>query len=194
MVPDLYYTLWLSPFGWMGLAASARGMRAITSPRASRRAALKALRENIGNSAQPGENSYIRATRRALARYFKGNKRADLDELALDMEQGTPFQRCVWQELRKIPYGETRTYRAIAAVVGRPDAARAIGQCNARNPWAIVVPCHRVLGSSASLTGYASGLDMKRRLLELEGIDLTALRATMLAAVSRRRDIHARRN
>ena len=99
------------------------------------------------------------------------------------LQRGTPLQRQYWQLLREIPYGETRTYHELARALGRPRAARAVGQCNARNPWAIVVPCHRVIGENASLTGYAGGLEMKRRLLELEGIQVTALRAmTSLSA------------
>lgn len=81
---------------------------------------------------------------------------------------GTPFQRRAWAELERIRYGETVTYAEIARRIGRPGAARAVGSAVARNPVAIVVPCHRVVGSGGSLTGYAGGLDRKRRLLDLE--------------------------
>lgn len=81
---------------------------------------------------------------------------------------GTPFQENVWQALRDIPYGETRTYGQIAAAVGSPRAARAVGMANHRNPILLAVPCHRVIGADGSLTGYGSGLDMKAALLELE--------------------------
>ncbi|MGB8643952.1 MAG: methylated-DNA--[protein]-cysteine S-methyltransferase [Anaerolineae bacterium] len=194
MQRDYLYTLWHSPFGWIGLAASECGMLAITSPRASRRVARTALVETMGNAGRSGENAPIRATRRELLRYFKGDAGADLESIPLDMERGTPFQRRVWEELRKIPYGETRTYGELARTVGHPNAARAVGQCNARNPWAIVVPCHRLLGANAGLTGYAGGLEMKRRLLELERISGTASHAMGLAAAPQRRDIHAHRN
>ena len=81
---------------------------------------------------------------------------------------GTEFQKKVWKELAKIPYGETRTYKEIAVAVGNPKASRAVGMANNKNPIAIIVPCHRVIGSDGKLVGYAGGLDMKRALLTLE--------------------------
>lgn len=100
-----------------------------------------------------------------LQEYFAG-KRTTFD-LPLDPE-GTPFQLAVWNCMREIPYGETRTYGQIAAAIGRPTAARAVGQAANRNPIWIVIPCHRIVGSNRSLTGYAGGLSMKSALLELE--------------------------
>ena len=82
--------------------------------------------------------------------------------------KGTPFQTAVWQALLEIPYGQTRTYGQIAAAVGNPKASRAVGMANNRNPLCIIVPCHRVIGSNHSLTGYAYGLPMKQYLLSLE--------------------------
>ena len=82
--------------------------------------------------------------------------------------QGTPFQQKVWQALRNIPYGETRTYGEVAAAVGSPKACRAVGMANHQNPIMIVVPCHRVVGASGKLVGYRSGLDLKEALLQLE--------------------------
>ncbi|MDT9682713.1 methylated-DNA--[protein]-cysteine S-methyltransferase [Streptomyces sp. TRM76323] len=81
---------------------------------------------------------------------------------------GTPFQQRVWELLRTIPYGETRTYGELAAALGRPTASRAVGLANGRNPIGIIVPCHRVIGASGGLTGYGGGLDRKRRLLAFE--------------------------
>ncbi|HEX3975688.1 MAG TPA: methylated-DNA--[protein]-cysteine S-methyltransferase [Solirubrobacteraceae bacterium] len=81
---------------------------------------------------------------------------------------GTPFQNAVWRALTRIPYGETRTYGVIAAGLGRPRAARAVGAANGRNPFCIVVPCHRLIGSDGGLVDYAAGLDVKRRLIEHE--------------------------
>ena len=81
---------------------------------------------------------------------------------------GTPFQAEVWAALRRVPYGTTTTYGALAAAVGRPSAVRAVGAANGRNPYCLVVPCHRVVGAGGSLTGYAGGLDRKRFLLDLE--------------------------
>jgi methylated-DNA-[protein]-cysteine S-methyltransferase len=100
-----------------------------------------------------------------LEAYFAG-ERTDFDlELSL---AGSEFQRRVWQALLTIPYGETRSYGEIAEQIGASGAARAVGLANGRNPIAIIVPCHRVIGASGSLTGYGGGLDRKRSLLELE--------------------------
>jgi len=104
---------------------------------------------------------------RQLDEYFAGGRRAF--DLPLD-PQGTPFQLRVWEELRRIPLGETTTYGELAERIGRPGAARAVGSAVARNPISIVVPCHRVMGSDGSLTGYAGGVPRKRALLTLEGV------------------------
>lgn len=100
-----------------------------------------------------------------VTEYLEGRRRAFTFPYEL---RGTEFQKRVWQELCKIPYGETRTYGDIAAAIGKPGAARAVGMANNRNPIIIAVPCHRVIGAGGKLVGYAGGLDMKRALLELE--------------------------
>lgn len=100
-----------------------------------------------------------------LDAYFAGN----LTEFDVDLRlDGTDFQRRVWQALRTIPYGETRSYGEIATQIGSPGAFRAVGLANGRNPIAIIVPCHRVIGSTGGMTGYGGGIDRKRALLELE--------------------------
>lgn len=100
-----------------------------------------------------------------LAEYFAG----DRDDFDLDLRPaGTEFQRAVWQALCDIPYGETRSYGQIAAAIGKPKAARAVGMANNRNPIAVIVPCHRVIGADGSMVGYGGGLDRKTLLLELE--------------------------
>jgi methylated-DNA-[protein]-cysteine S-methyltransferase len=101
-----------------------------------------------------------------LRNYFAGKLR--VFRVPLNME-GTDFQKSVWNKLREIPYGETRSYARIAGDIGRPKAVRAVGAANGGNPLAIVVPCHRVIGSNGKLTGYGGGLPLKKRLLELEG-------------------------
>ena len=100
-----------------------------------------------------------------LAAYLAGDLRAFDVELA---PVGTPFQTEVWAALRRVPYGTTTTYGALAAQVGRPAAVRAVGAANGRNPYCLVVPCHRVVGADGTLTGYAGGLERKRFLLDLE--------------------------
>lgn len=105
---------------------------------------------------------------RQLADYFKGHLRGfDLD---LDFTLTSPFQRRVLFELKKVPYGETVTYGELAANIGRPQAARAVGRALQKNPLPIIVPCHRVVGADGTLTGYAGGLDWKKLLLDLEGV------------------------
>lgn len=106
------------------------------------------------------------AERRQLGEYFEGRRRRF--DLPLG-PVGTSFQRAVWRELLQIPHGETRSYGQLAKALGRPAAARAVGAANGRNPLSIVVPCHRVLGATGALTGYAGGEARKAWLLSLEG-------------------------
>ena len=119
-----------------------------------------------GSSAAPHMPSEVsELANLQLQEYFAGKRTAF--DLPLD-PAGTPFQLAVWNSMREIPYGETRTYGQLAAAIGRPAASRAVGQAANRNPIWIVIPCHRIVGSNHSLTGYAGGLSMKRALLELE--------------------------
>jgi methylated-DNA-[protein]-cysteine S-methyltransferase len=106
-----------------------------------------------------------------LNEYFAGERTAF--DLPLDPEGGSAFERRVWAELLRIPYGETASYGEIATRIGHPGKARAVGRANGRNPIAIVCPCHRVIGSDGSLTGYGGGLENKRTLLDLEAGALT---------------------
>jgi len=114
------------------------------------------------------EHSVLRQAAAQLEEYFDG-RRQHFD-LPLDLSHGTPFQQSVWQALLAIPAGGTTSYGAISAGVGKPAAVRAVGAAVGRNPISVIVPCHRVLGSDGSLTGYAGGLDRKTALLELEGV------------------------
>ena len=111
------------------------------------------------------DDEHLAAARRQLTEYFAG-ERTTFD-LPL-RPAGAPFQLRVWEALLRIPYGETASYGELARELGHPTAARAVGAANGRNPIAIVVPCHRVIGSNGSLTGYAGGLECKRALLDLE--------------------------
>ena len=111
------------------------------------------------------ETPLLRKAKQELNEYFSGRRRSFDLPLAL---QGTPFQLADWAALQTIPYGETRNYRQIAELIGKPKACRAVGGANNRNPVMIVVPCHRVIGTDGGLVGYGFGLEAKRFLLELE--------------------------
>ncbi|HZJ84267.1 MAG TPA: methylated-DNA--[protein]-cysteine S-methyltransferase [Syntrophomonadaceae bacterium] len=112
------------------------------------------------------ETTLIKKAENQLTEYFNGNREKFTLPIA---PQGTEFQKTVWEALLNIPYGETRSYKDIATTINNPKAARAVGLANNRNPIAVIIPCHRVVGHDGSLTGYAGGLDIKRFLLDLEG-------------------------
>lgn len=117
-------------------------------------------------SAKPGEHPVFDLTEVQLREYFAGKRKSFTVPLA---PEGTEFQKSVWMQLRKIPFGETITYGEQARRLGKPSAARAVGAANGKNPISILVPCHRVIGATGSLTGFAGGLDVKQKLLALEG-------------------------
>ena len=121
----------------------------------------------VGRCAPDSPHAAIEAVRRELAAYFAGVP-TDFAALTLD-PRGTPFQLRVWQELRRIPWGQTISYGELARRVGNPKASRAVGQANAVNPIPLIIPCHRVIAADGSLGGYSSGLDRKRWLLRHEG-------------------------
>ena len=125
-------------------------------------------RDTAGSAHQPTQPHLLQAVRE-LGQYFASQRTRF--EVALDLA-GTTFQREAWQALCAIPFGQTASYGAQAQRIGRPKAARAIGGANARNPVAIIVPCHRVIGASGAATGYDGGIDRKRFLLAHEGVAL----------------------
>lgn len=111
------------------------------------------------------DDTLFRAAEEQLDAYFAG----ELKEFSLQLRlHGTDFQRSVWEQLCVIPYGETRGYGELAALLGNPKASRAVGLANGKNPVSIIVPCHRVVGASGDLTGYGGGIERKRRLLDFE--------------------------
>ena len=110
-------------------------------------------------------NPFMKKVIQQLDEYFCGRRK--VFELPLS-PQGTEFQTKVWKDLSSIPYGKTITYKQLAELSGNPRASRAVGMANNKNPIAIIIPCHRVIGSNGNLTGYAGGLDLKRELIELE--------------------------
>lgn len=120
--------------------------------------------------AQPtNKNAVLNSTEKQLNEYFAGNRRHF--DVNVEFKHGTPFQKKVWSALTKIPYGETVSYGHIAKKIGKPKSARAVGAANSKNPVGIIVPCHRVIGSNGTLTGFAGGLPKKKTLLKLEGVE-----------------------
>jgi methylated-DNA-[protein]-cysteine S-methyltransferase len=151
--------------GWIGLAFSEKGLRAATLPQASAQAAEKELQRH--GAGEPVEAADAGEWPHQLRRYAL--REAESFSGDLDLDQGTAFQRQVWQTLLEIPRGETRSYQWVAERIGRPRAARAVGQAVGANPLAIVVPCHRVVASDGSLGGFGGGLALKETLLRIEG-------------------------
>jgi methylated-DNA-[protein]-cysteine S-methyltransferase len=153
-------------FGWVGVARSPRGLLALTLPQPDQEAALRPLLDRWGDDARRDDVA-LGDLPDKLRRFFDGQP-VSFDE-PLDMSDATGFQRRVWEATRRIPRGQTLTYGQVARQVGSPRAARAVGQAMARNPWPAIVPCHRVVGHDGRLTGFGGGLDMKRRMLDMEG-------------------------
>lgn len=156
-----------SPIGRLKLVASERGLAAILweddDPR----------RVRIDNAIEDANDPILLDAQQQLDEYFARKRQV----FALDLDfNGTPFQREVWSALLEIPFGETRTYGEIAVDLGRPNACRAVGAANGRNPIAIIAPCHRVIGSNGALTGFAGGLAAKQYLLDLEDSQTALLR------------------
>jgi O-6-methylguanine DNA methyltransferase len=156
----LYYSRMDSPIGPLNFAVSEKGLVALEFERGD--FPPKKSKTIVWKESAVKIVPYIRE----LEEYFAGKRRQFT--FALDL-RGTPFQLHCWRALLAIPYGETRTYADIARTVRKPQAFRAVGMANNRNPIAVVVPCHRVIASDGTLCGYGGGLDVKRKLLELEG-------------------------
>lgn len=150
--------------GWVAVLGSAKGLVSIALPRISAQAALESLCGDTEQATQSPERFRDFAER--LQKYFSGYRVSFPDEL--DLSSATPFQREVWQAAKQIAYGEVRSYGWLAEKIGKPGAARAVGQALSKNPLPIIVPCHRVIGSDGSLGGFSDGLEMKRHLLHLE--------------------------
>jgi methylated-DNA-[protein]-cysteine S-methyltransferase len=153
-------TIWStyeSPLGRLTLVAGPRGLRSISFPGGGLPAQDR--------EPAPHPDALAQVTGQ-LDEYFSGVRRSF--DLALDLDQGTPFARSVWAEIARIPYGSTTSYGAIARAIGRLDRVRAVGSAVGRTPVPVIVPCHRVIGTSGDLVGYGGGLARKQALLELE--------------------------
>ena len=170
----LYFSCFLTPLGHVYIAKSACGICQISFPYPTEKDIVHLIQNNT-SSCSSGEGTRINIQRNdsllkyemnLLKAYFKG-KQVDFD-FPLDLGGGTPFQILVWNKLREIPYGECRSYKWVAEQIGNPRAARAVGMANNKNLLPPIIPCHRVIGSNGSLIGYASGLHIKKYLLEIE--------------------------
>src|ERR1700754_5222411 len=151
-----------SPLGQLKLVASDKGLAAVLWENDDPR------RVRLGPLVEDPDNRLLKEAEKQLDAYFKGK----LKKFTVPLDfKGTDFQKSVWTALLTIPFGETRSYAEIARQIGRPDASRAVGAANGRNPISIIAPCHRVLGSNGKLTGFAGGLEAKDHLLKLEGRD-----------------------
>ena len=160
----LTYGVFRTTWGWVGALASPEGLRRLTLPGPSAPEALRDLGPGARSAAYAPESFQTLADR--LNAYFAGSPA--LFEDRLDLDQGTEFERSVWEAAGRIPFGETRAYGWVAERIGRSRACRAVGRALGRNPLPLIIPCHRVVGSDGSLCGYGGGLPLKKRLLDLE--------------------------
>ncbi|MHC8382424.1 methylated-DNA--[protein]-cysteine S-methyltransferase [Pseudomonas sp. LB3P14] len=163
------FTTLASPVGELKLVANGSRLAAILWEND------KPNRVRLGPMSEAADNPILVRAVQQLQEYFAGTR----NRFDLDLEfAGTDFQKKVWQALLTIPFGETRSYSEIARQIGNPSAVRAVGAANGKNPISIVAPCHRVIGASGKLTGFAGGLEAKERLLTLEGCEWSGLSRT----------------
>jgi methylated-DNA-[protein]-cysteine S-methyltransferase len=160
MAEQLVYKFMRSPVGRLKLVASDRGLVAILWD-----ADNETNRVTLSSAEKQNRHPILVKAEGQLKDYFDGRRKRF--SLKLDL-RGTPFQQKVWRALLKIPFGETRTYSNIARTIGHPNAARAVGAANGKNPISIIAPCHRLIGSTGKLHGFAGGLKAKADLLKLE--------------------------
>ena len=161
----MYYCLQEIPVGWLALLGGRHGLRRI-SLQPEPREALDGLGDALSQAEESADEFAAALT--AFDAYFGGNPAA-LDEIPIDLTDAPPFYGAAWAACRSIPPGETRSYQWLAEAAGNPRASRAAGQAMAKNPFPLVIPCHRVVGSGGGLHGYgAGGVGVKARLLEME--------------------------
>jgi O-6-methylguanine DNA methyltransferase len=161
----VFLSVFSSDWGWIGMAASERGLAGLTLPRATEEAAWSQLRAGWPDGI-PATDQWPELRQR-LQDYLAG-KAADFSDVPLDLPARPPFWRRVWEACVRIPYGETRSYAELAREAGASRAFRAVGGAMAANPIPLVIPCHRVVGSDGSLVGFGGGVEQKRRMLEME--------------------------
>ena len=152
-------------FGRLGLYGTRLGLLSVVLPNESPAAAEARLVRVVGEIEFMDDPDSLREALEQLEEYVDGTRRSF--DLTLD-PRGTPFQRAVWDAVSAVEYGQTQSYGDIARAIGRPAAVRAVGAANGANPLPVIIPCHRVIGSNGTLTGYGGGLDLKQRLLAFE--------------------------
>ena len=159
--------VFLTPWGWMGVSESTKGINTVVLPKASRQAVLSELGLSSAKSLKGWPSPRLQEARAQLTGFLSGARRSF--DLLLDLSGGTMFQQKVWRTLRGISYGQLRSYQWVALRVGGGQYARAVGNAVGANPMPIVIPCHRIVAHDASLGGFSGGLSTKRKLLTLEG-------------------------
>jgi len=159
--------LFRTPWGWMGVSETTKGIDSVVLPKASRQAVLTELQAASSVLLDAKVSSRLREARAQLIDYLAGTRRSF--DLSLDLSRGTSFQRKVWRTLRRVSYGQLRSYQWVAVRVGGRRYARAVGNAVGANPMPIVIPCHRIVAWDTSLGGFSGGLHTKRKLLTLEG-------------------------
>ena len=166
----LIHTVFKTPFGWCGLIKGEKGLKRVFLPEKCRKALIPKIRAFCPSSVYSKEG--FEREIKEISAYFKGeNKKLSF---SLDFSGSTHFQRMVWSETAKIPFGENRTYQFIAGRIGRQDSARAVGNALGKNPCPLVIPCHRVLRSDGKIGGFtaAGGIGLKENLLKLESSNI----------------------
>jgi len=169
MTQKLFYTVFNTTVGWVGLLGSNTGLLRTTLPQSSEQEAGRLLGDSLDRAALSPQR-FGDLIRRFRA-YFNGHK-VDFPD-RLDLSGATIFQRRVWQAARLIPCGETRSYAWVAGQIGQPEATRAVGRARGRSPRPVFVPCHRVLAADGGLGGFSGGIETKKYLLSLEGALVT---------------------
>ncbi len=165
---EIFSVIFETPFGWMGMTGSARGIQRIYLPVPEREQVSESIRKHFPSAE---ESPHLFENEIAQIEEYFARKRKEF-QFSLDFSSATPFQRRTYEILLTIPFGELRSYGWIARKMGNEKALRAVGHANGKNRWPLVVPCHRVVGSKGSLTGFSAsgGLDLKARLLRHEGV------------------------
>jgi methylated-DNA-[protein]-cysteine S-methyltransferase len=161
---SLYYVIFETNAGWVGALASSKGCLAISFPEKTEKLAKQALGDSVSQASCSPQ--HFKELIREMQAFYRGENPVFSSEI--DLSGATAFEQAVWQATKSIPHGQTRSYSWVASRIGKPQAARAVGQALGRNPLPILVPCHRVLAKNGGLGGFGGGLEMKKYLLDLE--------------------------